>query len=122
MTTVNQGITTTSVSHLIISCHEKYKQRWDILIIICVIYNCFSIPLELSFDPATFKRPSFGYFHTIIDIAFMLDIVICFRTTYMNEYGKEIIDLKMITMHYIKGTFIIDFIAGIPIELFAKAG
>ena len=32
----------------------------------------------------------------IIDVAFMIDIMICFRTTIIDKNGKEITDVKSI--------------------------
>ena len=52
----------------------------------------------------------------IVDVAFLLDILICFRTTFMDDTGKEVYDNKLIAMQYLKGSFIIDFVAGLPIE------
>ena len=54
----------------------------------------------------------------IIDVAFMIDIMICFRTTIIDKNGKEITDVKSIAKEYLKGNFMVDFIAGIPLEYF----
>ena len=55
-----------------------------------------------------------------MDIAFALDIIICFRTTYMDELGKEVFDSRLIAKQYLKGSFIIDLVAGLPVELFME--
>lgn len=84
----------------------------------CVVFNSFSIPLDLSFEPIAFKTQQYHIFTVIVDIVFILDIIICFRTTFMDQLGKEIFDSKMIAINYLKGSFIIDFIAGLPLEYF----
>ena len=50
----NEMVKEKSVVFLIRST-SKSKQRFDFLIIICVIFNCFTIPVELSFDPVVMR-------------------------------------------------------------------
>ena len=47
-----------------------------------------------------------------IDIAFIIDILICFRTSIYDVDGKEVTDTKLIAESYFKGTFFVDLIAG----------
>ncbi len=55
-----------------------------------------------------------------IDIFFLLDILINFRTTLNNpETGGEISDPKSIALHYLKGKFFIDLLASIPFDFFS---
>ena len=75
---------------------DQYKQRWDMLIILCVIFNSFSIPLGIAFDPKAMKQGVFNTCMTLIDIAFIIDIIICFRTTILDKEGREITDAKII--------------------------
>lgn len=49
----------------------------------------------------------------------MLDILINFRTSYLNELtGAEVVNLKAIAKKYLKGRFLVDFLASIPVEIF----
>ena len=82
------------------------------------MFNSFSIPLDLSFQPETFQKDAFLLFQLVVDIAFVLDIFICFRTTYMDEIGKEVFDSRLIAMQYLSGSFLIDLVAALPVELF----
>lgn len=66
----------------LISGTDKLKQNWDMMIIACVVFNSFTIPLDLSFQPQSMRSQAFLLFNLVIDIAFMVDIVVCFRTTY----------------------------------------
>ncbi|VDD97088.1 unnamed protein product [Enterobius vermicularis] len=57
----------------------------------------------------------------IVDIMFIVDIIINFRTTYVNE-NDEISMIVVshpgkIAKHYFKGWFIIDMIAAVPFDL-----
>lgn len=39
--------------------NDNVKQKWDIIIIICAIYNCFSIPFETAFQAETMRTEFF---------------------------------------------------------------
>ena len=58
----------------------------------------------------------FIFTNVFIDILFFIDIVVCFRTTYIDDAGVEINDPRLIAKRYIKGDFFVDFFATIPID------
>ena len=53
-----------------------------------------------------------------IDAIFCMDILISFRTTYLNvKSGKEVIDSNKIARNYVvTGSFFIDLISTVPID------
>ncbi len=53
----------------------------------------------------------------IVDIMFLIDIFISFRTTYVNKEGEAIYDPMVIAINYLKGWFAIDAIAAMPYDL-----
>lgn len=53
----------------------------------------------------------------IVDIMFIVDIIINFRTTYVNDNDEVVSDPGKIAVHYFKGWFIIDMIAAVPFDL-----
>ncbi|KAH8862598.1 Potassium voltage-gated channel subfamily H member 6 [Schistosoma japonicum] len=60
----------------------------------------------------------------LVDVMFIIDILINFRTTYVNKNDEVVSHPKRIAAHYIKGWFIIDLVAAIPFDLlfFRTAG
>ena len=56
----------------------------------------------------------------IVDIMFLIDIVINFRTTYVNSKEEVVSDSKRIAFHYFKGWFAIDLVAAVPFDLFVQ--
>lgn len=52
----------------------------------------------------------------VIELFFILDIVVHFRTTYVNKTGRIVYDQKAIAIHYLKGWFVLDFLAALPFE------
>jgi len=53
----------------------------------------------------------------IVDIMFIVDILINFRTTYVNKNDEVVSHPGKIAVHYFKGWFLIDMIAAIPFDL-----
>ena len=48
---------------------------------------------------------------------FFLDILISFRTTYIDEFGEEDSRTYYMAKEYIKGSFFIDILATFPFDL-----
>lgn len=48
---------------------------------------------------------------------FIIDILINFRTTYVNQNEEVVSDPAKIAIHYFKGWFLIDMVAAIPFDL-----
>jgi len=53
----------------------------------------------------------------IVDIMFIVDILINFRTTYVNKKDEVVSHPAKIAIHYFKGWFLIDVVAAIPFDL-----
>jgi hypothetical protein len=57
------------------------------------------------------------YVDLLVDIMFIIDIVINFRTTYVSENDEVVSAPSKIAVHYFRGWFIIDLVAAIPFDL-----
>lgn len=100
-----------------IRVNDPRKTIWDLFIIIVAIYNCFSIPLKIAFDPEVLKSAPFEAADNIIDILFVIDILVAFRTTFYDmETGDEIFDPRKTGAAYIKDRFAIDLISTVPVD------
>jgi len=68
-------------------------------------------------------RPTFGPFLSVVrstisvDITFIIDIAINFRTTYVNKNDEVVSAPSKIALHYFRGWFLIDLVAAIPFDL-----
>ena len=81
------------------------------------VVNCFLIPFEVAFTPNAEAIPSLIVLNIAIDLAFLADIVINFRTTYVsNKNGEQIIETRRIFRNYCMGRFWLDLVATIPFE------
>mmetsp|Transcript_99790 Transcript_99790/g.137269 ORF Transcript_99790/g.137269 Transcript_99790/m.137269 type:complete len:292 (-) Transcript_99790:372-1247(-) len=96
-----------------VSVNNKWRQLWDYFIIFVAIYSTFMIPISLAFNPfkevvvnedgTTYEKTADWYtaIDTITTCIYFADIVVQFRTSYINNYGEEIFDLKKVTKQYV---------------------
>ena len=81
------------------------------------IYNWFAIPVQFAFNPDFSNHPAYIAVDSMINLIFIIDVIINFRTTFIHKVtGEEIIDAKKIAINYIKSRFLIDLIASIPFD------
>ncbi|KAG2458942.1 KCNH7 protein, partial [Polypterus senegalus] len=107
--------------------YSPFKAVWDWLILILVIYTAIFTPYSAAFllnDQEEQKRRQCGYscsplnvVDLMVDIMFIIDILINFRTTYVNLNEEVVSDPAKIAIHYFKGWFLIDMVAAIPFDL-----
>lgn len=97
--------------------NDPRKTNWDLVVIVLAIYNCFSIPFEIAFTPPVMEGAGFYILNTGIDLTFLMDIVVAFRTTFYDlETGDEVFDPKRTGKVYLKGRFTIDILSTVPFD------
>merc|ERR1711871_75447 len=107
----------------VIPPESTYKEIWDWYIIILVFYNSFYIPFELAYvnsDPNAERSVAIQFFDYFVDICFVVDIVLSFRSGYIdasNFKPVRVMDKHKIYWKYLKGWFLIDFPATFPFDL-----
>ncbi|XP_068165359.1 potassium voltage-gated channel subfamily H member 7 isoform X2 [Antennarius striatus] len=107
--------------------YSPFKAVWDWLILLLVIYTAIFTPYSAAFllnDIEEQRRRECGYscsplnvVDLIVDIMFIVDILINFRTTYVNANEEVVSHPGKIAIHYFKGWFLIDMVAAIPFDL-----
>lgn len=118
---------TTRIDKFTILHYSPFKAVWDWLILLLVIYTAILTPYSAAFllnDQEEQRRRECGYscnplnlVDLIVDIMFIIDILINFRTTYVNQNEEVVSDPAKIAIHYFKGWFLIDMVAAIPFDL-----
>jgi hypothetical protein len=80
-----------------IRVNNPNKTYWEVVIIILAIYNSFQIPVEIAFRPVTMNATGFQILNSMIDMMFLSDIIVQFRTSFYDmETGEECFDTKRI--------------------------
>lgn len=94
-----------------------------------VIFTAIEIPFSVAFlmPLQDENEGSIGWnfinvtpllvFNLWVDLMFIIDIVINFRTTFIKANTDEVISSpRQIALHYLKTWFVVDFVAAIPFE------
>ena len=81
------------------------------------IFNCFTIPIKVAYQPQIMNRITFFFVNLVIDLIFALDMIITFRTCYVDEFGREIDKPILIAKNYLFGEFWIDLFATLPLDV-----
>ncbi|KAK3926148.1 Potassium voltage-gated channel subfamily H member 6 [Frankliniella fusca] len=113
--------------HWTVLHYSPFKAAWDWLILILVLYTAIFTPYVAAFllnEPDFSSRKSRKYgddpiviIDLIVDVTFIVDILINFRTTYVNGADEVVSHPGKIAVHYFKGWFVIDLVAAIPFDL-----
>nr|XP_051680933.1 potassium voltage-gated channel subfamily H member 4 isoform X3 [Oryctolagus cuniculus] len=96
------------------------KAIWDGLILLATFYVAVTVPYNVCFagdddTPVTSR-------HTLasdiaVEMLFILDIILNFRTTYVSQSGQVISAPRSIGLHYLATWFFVDLIAALPFDL-----
>jgi len=85
-----------------ISYKSKYKQYWDIGILVLAFYNSIIIPRNACFFPMTQHSPILIFSNSIVDIIFIIDIILMFFTSVVDSNtGEECWDQTHVANKYI---------------------
>jgi Ca2+-binding EF-hand superfamily protein/CRP-like cAMP-binding protein len=88
---------------------------WDLVQVGLLMYVLISVPLRIGFD-VDVPFNSFGFWvDFLVDIYFLVDIVMNFRTAVYNIHGVLVINKKDIACSYMTGWFSIDVLSCLPI-------
>lgn len=117
--------------------YSPFKAFWDWLILFLVIYTAIVTPYVASFiltrEENNKKTETEGstvsiyvdplvIVDYIVDVMFIIDIFINFRTTFVDINDEVVSHPCRIAVHYCKTWFLIDLVAAIPFELLILIG
>lgn len=123
--------------------YSPFKAFWDWLILFLVIYTAIVTPYVASFvltrdkqreelnrnpetrrdtGPVSVYSDPLVIVDYIVDVMFIIDIFINFRTTFVDTSDEVVSHPCRIAVHYLKTWFVIDLVAAIPFELLIMIG
>ncbi|MES0488717.1 MAG: ion transporter [Leptospirales bacterium] len=94
---------------------NRYKEIWDIYIILITLFTAIEVPLRLAFSYTT--GTSIFQIEVLISISFAFDIIMNFHMAYKSGTGY-ITSKSKIASRYLRGWFTMDLLATIPFFLF----
>ncbi|RUS72658.1 hypothetical protein EGW08_019580, partial [Elysia chlorotica] len=108
-------------SSFVIVHYGIFKIGWDWLILLCTVYIAIMVPFNAAFRKFDARKSGrfrdFMYIDAGVEVLFAIDIVLNFRTTYLNKSGQVVYESRLIAMNYISGWFVLDLLAAIPFDL-----
>ncbi|KAK5884631.1 hypothetical protein CesoFtcFv8_018432 [Champsocephalus esox] len=111
-------------SRLILLHYSVSKALWDWLILLATFYVAVAVPYDICFVShdegssyhSLVSRSTMGS-DIAVELLFILDIILNFRTTYVSQSGQVVYDARSIFLHYCTTWFFVDLIAALPFDL-----
>ena len=97
---------------------NRYRVRWDYIVMLLACANCFMVPVEIAVDLRYQESSWYRLLNNAIDFTFILDIFVNFNTSF-EENQKSVFSRKRIASHYIKTRFFVDLLSAVPLDSFA---
>ena len=105
----------TTENRYLLHPESEYRLIWDIATAVFVLVLIWLVPFIIGFE--TWHSDSMNTFSIVMDLWFVADLLLNFRTGYV-DHGATVMDSKKIAQNYLKTWFAIDFVASIPWEAF----
>ncbi|KAM7387365.1 hypothetical protein PAMA_009810 [Pampus argenteus] len=111
-------------SRFILLHYSISKALWDWLILLATFYVAVTVPFDVCF--VSHDEGSEHHSHVsrstvdsdiAVEMLFILDIILNFRTTYVSQSGQVVYDARSIYLHYCTTWFFVDLIAALPFDL-----
>ncbi len=97
------------------------RQYWSLVVVAALLYGMVEIPLRIGFEQDVVPWSAPDVFNLFVDIFFLIDVIVNFRTGYFQEDSRLVLDEKKIAIRYIKGWFVLDLFTSIPFSHIAQA-
>ncbi|MEQ2209874.1 Potassium voltage-gated channel subfamily H member 3, partial [Xenoophorus captivus] len=111
-------------SRFILLHYGAFKAGWDWLILLATFYVAITVPYNVCFtavemreDGVSAARNPPSVSDILVEILFIIDIVLNFRTTYVSTSGQVVYDARSICIHYVTSWLFVDLIAALPFDL-----
>ncbi|KAI9179286.1 hypothetical protein H9P43_005949 [Blastocladiella emersonii ATCC 22665] len=110
---------TASISDWILYPDTVPKTVWSVTVMGAAVLQALLVPYAVAFS----VPESSGVYIviTLMWIILLCDIVVGFRTAYINEDGQVVDEKRALVMYYLRHRFALDVIANVPIEMFTPA-
>ncbi|KAM4715508.1 voltage-gated delayed rectifier potassium channel KCNH4 [Anableps anableps] len=107
-------------SRFILLHYSVSKALWDWLILLATFYVAVTVPYNVSFSPHDDSIPasrSTIVSDILVEMLFIIDIILNFRTTYVSQSGQVVYEARSICIHYATTWFFVDLVAALPFDL-----
>lgn len=102
--------------HHIINPMGTFRKRWDIGQVVLLTYVTFSVPYRIGFDHDTHPWEFWFVFDLLVDVYFIIDICLSFRTAFHNALGDLEYYPGQIIKHYMQTWLLLDLAGSAPVN------
>lgn len=99
----------------------QIRQGWDLAQIFMLFYVALVVPFRIGFSKEAHPTEALFWFEAVVDLYFVVDIFLNFRTAYYDSNSELVIDQKMICLSYFRGWFLLDFLSCLPVTYISLA-
>ena len=92
---------------------SRFRQAWDIMTALLIIYIAFVLPVTMSFEPQV--SASMLAWDIAIDVVFMIDLPLNFVTGYPED-GVVVREQRKVALHYLRGWCVVDLVSAFPFD------
>ena len=111
-----QGLVMASRAPCIRDQDSKFTTIWDAMLMVMLVWVAFSVTFRVGLQlDACNGLCMLDAVDLIIDLCFVADLLMQFRTTKLDEVGQVISDGKTLATIYLKSWFLFDFVAVLPV-------
>ena len=103
-------------SNWIVDPMGTFRRRWDVLQVLLLTYLTASVPYRIGFDQETRPWEFWFVFDMLVDVYFLVDIVLSFRTAYHNYHGDLEYYPAQIIKNYLRTWFPVDMVGSTPVN------
>uniref|UniRef100_A0A672TE35 Voltage-gated delayed rectifier potassium channel KCNH4 n=1 Tax=Sinocyclocheilus grahami TaxID=75366 RepID=A0A672TE35_SINGR len=120
---ISEHLAAIQKSRFILLHYGTFKAGWDWLILLATFYVAVTVPYNVCFtvvggrDEVSTPRNPPSVSDILVEILFMLDIMLNFRTTFVSTSGQVVYDARSICVHYVTTWLFVDLIAALPFDL-----
>ncbi|XP_072510699.1 voltage-gated inwardly rectifying potassium channel KCNH3 isoform X2 [Notamacropus eugenii] len=96
------------------------RATWDGFILLATLYVAVTVPYSVCVSAAREPNEARGppsVCDLAVEVLFILDIVLNFRTTFVSKSGQVVFAPRSICLHYVTTWFLLDVIAALPFDL-----
>ena len=87
---------------------------WDAAQVMLLFYCAIVVPLRIGFDISLSLWSAGWWWELVVDLFFVTDIFLNFRTGFIAADGKPVMEPKRIARNYLRSWFLVDAVACLP--------
>jgi len=105
----------------VVEPNGDFRRKWDIIMILLLVYLTIFTPFQIAFlthwtlDNVHDWWVVFAL-DRIVDVYFVVDIILNFRTAIMREKKSTYFKCKVVAVRYLRTWFLVDLVSSVPFE------